>query len=373
VFENCSTKTGGGGGAIKGNKITLKNCIFGKLVNDEIDTGKKCWCSGGSGGAVAASSDLVMENCSFYGCTSTSAGGAVYSTGNVNYTNNSGGEIGYYSCTATSDGGAIYQTSGANGITINNISGTMMFKNNTSSSSGGGLRAIDKDITINNSSTLSFINCTANYGGAINNNNNTLTVNNSGTLSFNNCRANYNGAVWTGIFRAENNSGEITFNNCGKQGTRTDTKGGAIIVNKSASGTDTLIINNTSDGSFVINECNADAGGGIYVTNGNANISSENNSSPILISGCSAITTTGGGIHVVGNLNMTNSKIISSTAKTLGGAIYINGTGTFTDCEISSCQSNDSTSGGAINVAASSNKLYFAGDTFVYNNIRNSE
>ena len=108
LFENCRTEASGGGGAVKGAKVTLENVTFGALdANGTVNTAKKCYTIGGNGGAVAATGELSVTNCNFYGSTSSAYGGAIFqsSAGAVTVTGTN-----FTDCSGTCGGGVFIES-----------------------------------------------------------------------------------------------------------------------------------------------------------------------------------------------------------------------------------------------------------------------
>ncbi len=298
------------GGAISllsGGNLTVRNATFLSVA------------AHGEGGAIAAatgSTVTIDDGTSFTGCTATTFGGAIKSTGTVDIADTT-----FTSCSARG-GGAIWNGEYPNPGTLTITSSTFNRCAATAGflQEGGGGAVYNSYLSTAAITGSTFRGCTATTdGGAIiNDYSGTMTI---GSSAFSNCTAGRGGGAIVNTGGSTGTISSSTFTGC-----TADAGGGTIIYSSSGP----MIIDSSR-----ITGSQALQGGAIW-TNGGDNLTIRNGSA---ISSSTA-TTDGGGICLFdSNITVQDSAISQCTAADNGGAIYLNGrssltmiTSTLTSC-----------------------------------------
>ena len=214
----------------------------------------------------------------FTGNTASSNGGAVYNAGTMNFT--SAPE--FTSNTSTSNGGAVYNSG------TMTFSGAPIFDSNSSSANGGAIYLTDGTLTFSDSANIKT-NHSATDGGAI--------YVASGTLTGTNANLTFTGN-YSSAYSSSSNS----------ESSQTSGNGGAICI---AGGTVNL-------GSVTITDHTAVAGGAIYISDGDLNITGTAAFTRDYAYDGGALCIEGGTTKFSGAVTFTNNRAFND-----GGAIYL--------------------------------------------------
>ena len=242
-FNDCVSSHGGGGFESDAWHTTVKDSSFSGCKANKTDNAKggaiNVWADGKDDSS--ADTSLIIENCTFDGCTSIQQGGAVRST--ALQTTISGSSFKECLCSAHSGGAVSCTNKNATAASITDCEFNDCHADN---GNGGAWFSNAKSNTISGTSAnkTAIINCSAKNGGAIYAQN--LTVNN-GTIS--GCSASANGGAIYG-----NSTITITDGTIG--GCSATEKGGAIYGNSTITMIGGTVTGNTTGGNSAAVDAN---------------------------------------------------------------------------------------------------------------------
>lgn len=352
VFTECQAF---GGGAIFTGEDKDKDNPYTGTVSIGYCRFTYCYAKGNkdeggisAGGAVRCTANtFTLDHCEYEDCTTVRQGGAVYHRGNTSF---SATDCIFTSCkagvstTQAAGGGAETQ---APSVTMERCT----FTDCTSTRNAGAVNFYRNGSITATVQYCTFTNCTTKknstndtkdgdgFGGALRSyGTGTMTIINS---TFSGCEASWGGAV--ACFGSVKIEGATTITNC------TAKKGGGIyLLNNNTLTLDANAEDESGNSVYMLKDCHADLGGGIYQAQGTCNFNSGT------IYQCYA-TTNGGGVYLGNNSNnqffLNGGTITECYAVTSGGGIYLGGGKTFemTDGLVSGCCAP---SGGGIYIGA---------------------
>ncbi len=293
TLQDNESKSNGGAIYAANTALTLNNVTLSSNKADNAGGGMYL----GSGTTTHVSNSLFEQNTAMNSDTYTGRGGGLAIKGGTLIM--TGTKV--MSNTAERYNGGGLAIMGQSNAQLTN----MIISGNTASSYGGGMYITDSTVSITNTQILSNT-ATAWHGGGIHNfdpgyaDDVTLTLTGV-TISYNKSERNYGGGIYNSHVPLTIIDSALT-NNSGYNG-------GGIFNNS-----DKLTLNNVT----VKDNLAEYNGGGLY--NG---ASSDATVSGSLFEGNIAEKTEGGGLYIDGTFTMTNSQVISNTTKDdRGGGIY---------------------------------------------------
>ncbi len=303
-----------GGAIYNGAALTING---GSFINNTAFRGGAIYNTGEN---AVININTNINNVSFL--NNSSAGGAIFNVGNLNF-NATNGNIIFADNTSDFSGGAITSLWGV--INLVTDGGTIIFSNNTSESGGSIFNQTGEINLIANSGNINFTtNTSTSYASSIYNIQNAITniIANGADINFINNTSYYDGAIYNINSSTTNiitNGGNITFS--GNKATNGSSYGGAI---SNAVSSTVNITANTGDITFLDNTVSS-YGGAIYNNSSTLNLTS--NSGDIVFSNNKA--NTGGAIYNTGGTVNLKSKLenkikIDDTVHNNNGSAKIN-------------------------------------------------
>jgi predicted outer membrane repeat protein len=277
------TATNGGGVYITNNAApVLADCI----IRDNQATG--------NGGGIYVNGSLTMTGTQVISNTANNYGGGLYQSGAADRVNVIGGRFERNVANTTyslGSGGGLYVAGSAT------LSGTYIISN-TSMASGGGLR-VQGSVVLTGAQVTG--NTASNVGGG-------LYVQGSAFLTGTQVISNTAGQSGGGLYQADGNSQVDVTNSRFERNVATTGSGGGLRVTGSATLTGTQVISNTA----------YDSGGGLYA-NSNATLKDcriERN-----VANGGAVNAGGGGLWVGNNATLTGTQVVDNVAARDGGGL----------------------------------------------------
>ena len=396
VLRNATVN--GNGGAIYAGENTIVTVSDGSITGCVAQNGGAIYSD--TSGTVNLNGGTISDN------TTDAEGGAVYAKGKVNLT---GGEVKGNS--AQTNGGALYLAEKAE-LTVTGGSVTANMAAN-----GGGVYS-DGGVTLENAAAVIGGNTASAKGGGVyigENGSLTLSAGSIGARNSGNTAANGSGVYLAG--QASLTGGSISYNGTAGSGNggglyiagktdialngttlsnNTAANGGAVYAAGVADETETLLTlakgtvsNNTASGNGggVYLEANvafemtdgtldgntAQYGGGAYVASDSDMKLTDGTLSQNSATSGAAVYVEGTGAEAFGVLNMQGGSIVSNSADSFGGAVYLKGHGRLhiSGGTVSHNSAKDN-NGGAINAEGADARIYLSGKPTIFNNPDNA-
>jgi len=354
--------TGLGGGIYNYDAgLTLVNVI----VSSNVATGT--WPNGHGGGVYVYQGSVTLQDGQIVSNTAVEYGGGLFVNRDTAAFTQTGDSIIAHNVVTgshSSAGGGVYIWDGS--VSLN---GGQVFAN-TAGSRGGGVRVGDAGASATLSGTLILSNTAGDGGGGV------YVGAGSVKLSGGQVLSNTAGDGGGGVYVYDGSatlSGQI-FNNTA------DVGGGVYVYDGSVTLSGGQIVSNsatwngggvylsagaaafTQTGVSTITHNHADYGGGVYMLNGNATLSS----GQIL---SNSATWNGGGVYVNnGSVTLSGGQIVSNTAGNAGGGVYVaNSSAAFTQTGSSAIACNNTPSGPGGGVYVNNGSVTLSGGQIVSN------
>ena len=341
TIRNCNASTRYGGGIYNAGTLNFKS-----------GTITKC-CAANDGGGIYNTGTVNFEGGKIHACYVSGAysGGGIYTTGTLNMSGdatiqyckaqNGGGGVFITTGTFTMDNGTIKYCRAVNDVLTDTVNAYSTTGYNAGTTRNGGGVYVNNTTMNFNGGTISDCFAASSAGAiAVNNTSGIININSDNCKITNNVGYNCGGALLlSNGGKCYMKAGEISYNKCQCENSTTDTGGGAVAMGYQAGGLFEMSGGKICHNS---NECVSGLGGAIWMR------ASSGATGTVVITGGEISENHakyGGAIYAQGTNTFTGGHIKNNTADEDGGGIYNKGTLTLNGITL---EGNTAQNGGGI-------------------------